>query len=700
MVEKTTKWKIPSKKEYSDDPIFTKLSQLKGGVKPLNFTTAPLQSIYEKIIGQGTRQGTGQGRTKGTGQGTRQGTTQDTKNQPNIDLLKPIRELVSTLFGLPQKDGFQEGADGDIEEEADTAGKVIGSIVTPIFKWMTWFCEYAIDTILITYPNLIAKTATDILYKSGGSTDHNEFDLIYKHILDFIALLFAFFVVYNWYFVMVYKDIEGNRPKIQRVNINEFSSYNQIIAFLARFILVPVAVVDYAFNEGMPYLIEKIQVPRLSDSMNRKLQFMALLVFIILFFQLVGNSILLSFSDYMKQNNNSSSVVSIMMYIAMGLYLVYAVAYPDNLMVTGVVFLLNIFGVILLFLFYILHVISSSSFAWLAGLLMCGYILMMSYFSIAFYSKFTFFQTIKYINYYISGTDEDGKPIAKDDMCAPDYHDECNPITLGDRIKDMIKWFMKNWFTYLYEIIIIIVLLLGMADYTANVSTVSLKALMVALNSFIIFVVLAVIYFRKSMAEASQANGVTMEDINESVQVCAGNVQPPDEGNAGPSDEGEVGPTDEGEVGPTDEGEVGPTDEGEVGPTDEGEVGPTDEGEVGPTDEGEVGPPNESPTDESLVEQEAPGPVEETNTNNVQAVQPKQVQQQPVQPQPVQQVQQQPVQPQPVQQQPVQQQPVQQQPVQPQPVQQKQVQPKKTSFSSGNYSQPILNTLGSVLFGV
>ena len=393
-------------------------------------------------------------------------------NIKNIEPLVNIHETQDIKEGFTFNDcdwtGMDNVYEGSKEEVIDTS-RSFAKIVEDAFKSLeTWY-----DERMTFYTKIGSK----------GDETHINHDKGYlkRYFNWIISILVASFVVYNWSFVMFYRD-SGNQPvnsfNVPREQIKQATAMNPFMKIVNFFTDIPLFITDafkrYIIDYFPEYVLNKIHEP--TSSKNLKVILLLLFMFILglSVFMIHGSvgtikSILVDFAKL-----EFSGILPIVVYVIIGiLYLMTFIEtnpLADLLPIGSFITFTQVFSPLfwlnkILLLVYLVFIGAPLSVA-----ILFGYILFHSLFGM-FYNGFNILKTKSEFDDFL----KQYKPIPKHDTA-------CNPLSFFDKIIN----YMIYIFNYIYEnciqIGIIIVMLYALIDSSIKVKNNALKSLIMIIT--------------------------------------------------------------------------------------------------------------------------------------------------------------------------------------------------------------------------
>jgi hypothetical protein len=236
---------------------------------------------------------------------------------------------------------------------------------------------------------LVAYEITKLL--SRGEFKEEDVDVVKKYVTWFFAICATCFIVYNWFYVMFYRNSIDQKPKVpefSRRKAKEIANTNMYFNLIEPYITFSLFFPEYLqkiFTEIIPNFI--------ADHFNPTLQFTGLFYLIIYLLYNFSNSFRKLFIDIVMMNMGNW-LICMMYLIVLILFLVYLV-FDIMWSPEARTPLLNIIYFIKQ-LIYFIFIICISPF--LGGMMSMGLIIFFSLFVIFFTNSYS--DTYKEINEY------------------------------------------------------------------------------------------------------------------------------------------------------------------------------------------------------------------------------------------------------------------------------------------------------------
>ena len=407
--------------------------------------------------------------------------------------------------------------------------------VKKISNYIAKIAGYPMKTI-----NSMTMTISKLLCKilSKKSTD-KDIELVKSRFKILLSILVSYYIIYNWYFVMFFKD-SGLRIPVIDLSMKRLMEIKPL-NYLFKYILCVVSSVDWVLVSKYP-IIMKDNTPQLN--------LVLLLLIIIYVVSTMGEDIIGDFATYLNMGKTGYTGTFIAFSVFYGVYSFIQelsneiVGEPSLMSLISTYFLVSHyrnFG-ILHVIAYILRIIWSTIIHYLWGLLVVVYVLIMSFFAIFIYSENSLFDTIKRINIFMTeniiikdqmyeNVDSQNPRFHKEDtmvnsagklvLSGMDTLNELDPsgktgklsklISTSSKMKSLFESLINIIYQYVFELIIIISLFYTMIMYGTNINDIELKSGLISLNFLFILLVAGYIHHKytemKKLMVLSSADG-------------------------------------------------------------------------------------------------------------------------------------------------------------------------------------------------
>lgn len=409
-------------------------------------------------------------------------------NIKNIEPLVNIHETPNNHSSNPNvKEGFTfnecdwtgednvfEGSNEDVVDTSQSFAKMVEDAFNSLETWY--------DERMTFYTTIASSDDKHINHDKG---------YLKRYFNWIVSIFIASVVVYNWSFIMFYRDAGGNPIKafnVPREEIKKATVSNPFMKIVNFFTDIPFFITDifkrYITDYFPDYILNKIEDP--SSSKNLKSVILLLFMFILALsvFMIHGSvgflkSILVDFAKL-----EFSGFLPIMTYIIIGiLYLMTFIEtnpIVDILPLGSLITFAEMFSILYWFKKIMLLIYLFFIGAPLSTAILFGYILFHSLFGM-FYNGTNIFKTKTDFDDFL----KQYKPIPKSDTA-------CSPLSFFDKIINYMTYIFNYIYDNCIQIGIIIVMIYALLDSSINIKNNALKSLIMVIT--LACIVGAVIY--------------------------------------------------------------------------------------------------------------------------------------------------------------------------------------------------------------
>jgi hypothetical protein len=313
--------------------------------------------------------------------------------------------------------------------------------------------------------------------------------ILKKYISWFVSIVFSCFAVYNWFFVMYYRNKEDN-SRVNLFNITRRGLYNakknnyflKLIYMFFQFAMFIPEKFELYFVKNIPDMFSKI--------MNPSFCFMTLFFGLIYFINncmsmakmFIVDSIMLDLRNFIVAALNTIVV------FLFGIHMVTFEFYfdvPYMIQEAQKMAVMSTLGIFFMIFFRIIHfVIILFISVPVGGVLLMLYVLFTSLFGIFAYSGFNPKEIIKKIieiNKFTSFKSEEEKT-------------ECDEPSIFDRFIRIINYVSDFFYKYCFWIAFIYMLIYASIDYMSNIKAPLLKTSLLCINAMLILLFAVLCY--------------------------------------------------------------------------------------------------------------------------------------------------------------------------------------------------------------
>ena len=385
---------------------------------------------------------------------------------------------LQTVFDIPipQQEGFSCNTSG-IKSIKDKV-KIVMDFLN---KWFFLLLEY----VLITGPTRMINELTD---RICGDVTPKEKDLVRSHIKEFFATLLACYISYNWYYVMFYPRKLLPRPLL-KISTDRLSNQNKWVSIVFKYLIVPMSFMNSILVNKIPFVLYPL---------DNKSKFLFLFYFIPKIILKHGAEIARGFVDSIRSKKTKRTGLFIAMMVFFGIISILRVRLSINYFSELFRFFTQIgmFFIPILVVF-VLRIMFSSFNSWVAGILVFGYLLVISFFAMNIYGKTSNPLSIVYqINLQLYRK----KPKRPPKPCDLDYYDEggCTPKSFWQILTEFKENVSDFLFKYKFEVTFLTFFMTSFYNYIYKLNNgTQMKRYLVVLTFFGIFICFSSIGYRQ-----------------------------------------------------------------------------------------------------------------------------------------------------------------------------------------------------------
>ena len=345
----------------------------------------------------------------------------------------------------------------NINDEGDGEAEDFRQIIVDLINYIYEYILYV--------EKLVAYEITKLL--SRGEFKDEDVDVVKKYVTWFFSICATCFIVYNWFYVMFYRNSIDQKPKVpefSRRKAKEIANTNMYFNLVEPYITFSLFFPEYLqkiFTEIIPNFI--------ADHFNPTLQFTGLFYLIIYVLYNFSNSFRQLFIDIVMMNT-SNWLICLMYLIVIILFLIYLV-FDIMWSPEAKTPFLNIIYFIKQ-LIYFIFIICISPF--LGGMMSMGLIIFFSLFVIFFTNSYS--DTYKEINEYTEKIRNDIK-----------QEGFSKKLSFFDKIKNVINLLFDFIHKYVFQTAFLFMVIWSFYDYTHNIKSDNLKTSLLIINCILLF---------------------------------------------------------------------------------------------------------------------------------------------------------------------------------------------------------------------
>ena len=339
-----------------------------------------------------------------------------------------------------------------------------------------------------SYENAFATLLAETL--SGKTNTSKDIIIIKRNFILLLNVLLSCCIVYNWYYLMFYVDESGNRINSYQFSLQTLQEKQPIIHVIFKYTLCVLSIVINTLLDTIPSTLRCIS---LDSNINNMIQFIFLFLFVIFIITVFGKNIL----DLV----GSTELIGFfcITFVLYGIY-TFVIEFTDKdpFVITTRMKKYTAFGQmtpLLYILLFFLRIIWSISTVFITSLSNFFHLIFTSFLAILCYSQKPLITTINTIHQFIR-KDENRK---KDQTV----------------FQNIIHFFITHIYTFLFEVVLIITLLISLFDYSLQMNdTKKLQITMTSFCSTFIFLLCFIIYQRFTYIKKTNTKTNTNTNTN------------------------------------------------------------------------------------------------------------------------------------------------------------------------------------------
>jgi hypothetical protein len=436
------------------------------------------------------------------------------KSSKSIDMMSPfnmtsapLQTIFDNVLYINNYEKITEGLDNIAN---DTNKNLAKDAFKKAMEFMEKWLFNVLEFILIKGPTLMINKITDGICGNGNDFTPIEKDVVKTHVKEYFVLLITCYITYNWYYVMFYPRKLLPRP-ILKINTDNLTNTNKWLSLVFKYLIVPVSLVNSILLKKTPFVIRPF---------GKKFKFLFLFHFIPKIIMKHGASIARAFLDSIRQKKTKFDGIIIAIMVIFGVTSVLRVRLSINYFSELFRFYsqMAIFF-IPIFILFALRIVFSTMHPWIAGILVFGYLLIMSFFAMNIYGETAdTLSVIKLIDKYILYKNPKHKP----KPCDFDYYDNsgCAPMPFFVRMNKLRLDICDFLFKYKYETAFLMFFVKSLYDYIFYLKTgTHMKQYLVVLTFFGILICLTSFGYR-FWFDLIKNDGAQKEDNDKKLKIA------------------------------------------------------------------------------------------------------------------------------------------------------------------------------------
>ena len=376
----------------------------------------------------------------------------------------------------------------NVMNNPDFANADISGSIRETVKGVIMIVNRAMD--LISYPFIY--TQKTILYGSNQMTDTfsnvgfyptvepscSDRYFVFQTVQMIIWFFICIWIFFNWYFIICYR--ENDKPvKTYDISWVWMRETSIILSLLFKYVICQLSFINAVvlfMQRYANFILGNIWGPKINAII------MFLIIFALVIYAHICSQVSKLFFDSISLHLPS---VVVGVFILMALIFAFYTFLIEDKIILALKFATIIPAIICIILF-ILRFLWSVLIIFVAGIFISVYFFLYSFFAMAIYSKMSLLETINAILDYIAGGFEDPSPFK---------YSACRPRTWWEWLVEIIKWIIKLFIKYGFELFLLGLLMYNIYIYLITLGDNSnLQNAMVVLTVFMILGIAGHIY--------------------------------------------------------------------------------------------------------------------------------------------------------------------------------------------------------------
>lgn len=340
-----------------------------------------------------------------------------------------------------------------------------------------------------------------------------DYLLVKKNFENMLLLFISFYITYNLFFVMFFKDF-SNRVEIPQLTTEKLKNFNYIVYFFFRPHVAVTEFLQNMFVKRIPFVFENSlkafeTVNVISSAISVRICFVFVFLLSILF---SFNYIAPLYNSLINAINMRTDVFSGIIFAFKIIYIFLATIY-DQLphlsdgfgIFRKILFATSIINIIVVIITLIIVIMFSHYTAFITTTLLCSIAFITTLFSIPLFSQYgmknTFIKIQEYA-YYGNMDDNNNNDAFKEQMNQTDNCDKyikdtsCDmPKTFLQKCIQRIIWIMDRSYKYIFELSIVFLFFTQLIEYSIKIKNIHLKMTLILFCITVILIVFAKMFF-------------------------------------------------------------------------------------------------------------------------------------------------------------------------------------------------------------
>ena len=417
-------------------------------------------------------------------------------------------DVNSTLGNINDPNGMlNEFNIDDMSGNMEKISKTIVSTIKTVINAVAFPFLFTNQAIL-KFSNMMCSSFSSIGFYETVEPSCSDKFFVFSGVQMIVWFFICIWFFFNWYYILFFRE-NGLPVKTYDISWIGFRNTSFILSLLFKYLICQLSFINAILmfiQRYANFILGNVWAPKV----NAILLFIIILV-LVCFFHVTSAVGQLFFNSI----TNNLPMIYVAIFIMMALvFALYSFMIEDKILMAlrFASIILAIFHIIL----FVIRFICSIICICIAGIFISLYFFIYSFFGMALYSSRSIPETIKEIHLYMAHGFEPPSPFR---------YSLCRPRTWTEWLSETIKFIIRIFIVYLFEIMLIIMLLYNIYVYLITLGdNPNLRNTMIVITAFVIFGVFGYIY-RKAFPNTVRS---PPDEIKE-VQKALGVYNPMDE---------------------------------------------------------------------------------------------------------------------------------------------------------------------------
>jgi hypothetical protein len=379
------------------------------------------------------------------------------RKQHPIDVM-PVNQVTSPLETIPvnisneyhlevtTENSFEEPF--DINNPPDFSGIIDGQGTGDTFDFLSTYLNRALN--IVFYPITafragVKKASYEIgmVFSEGTMTQAHE-ECIHNFFSKIIAIAITIYMFYNWFFILYFHDDQVSKP-LPDISWSALRDKSRFMSILLKYLVCQVSLLNTVVMKIRDY----------SKAINAQLFFIVLFLVMVTCLTSFGGKVMDLLQSAIDQKVDDTFSNGLIAYaFVFAAYSMAKEASEDS--ASFIAKFTSFIMVVGTFVLFVLRILVSISFIWVAALFIALYMIIYSFLGIKLFSKYGILETIHKINQFV---------VKGYEPPPPGKYDKCRPRKWIEFFVDTGKWLVNSVMRHFFELVIAYYLFLQIFNF-------------------------------------------------------------------------------------------------------------------------------------------------------------------------------------------------------------------------------------------